>query len=140
MRITKALICICLAVLGLVYGIWMFTTPGLDMASALSSLLLCILFAACGVRFLPAFVQTLCGTADTPALNAEPLGKRRSRRSYRHPIWTILLWLLFTRIVTYALGYAISVLINSYEAGLFESMNLWLKGDAPHYLGIAENW
>ena len=30
--------------------------------------------------------------------------------------------------------------MNGRQGGFLPALSLWLKGDAPHYLGIADNW
>ena len=68
------------------------------------------------------------------------LGRRSLRFDKRHPWLRILLFMVFTRLVLFAAGYAFSA-GEVYEGGILDTMRTaWLRTDSPSYLGIAENW
>jgi hypothetical protein len=68
------------------------------------------------------------------------LGRRSLRRAYRHPVAALFLAMVLVRIAVFAVAYAILVLQKGYMGGITDTMWLWIRGDAPHYLGIAERW
>ncbi len=128
-----------LFVLAAVYGIWAFAaTTALNLASAIASAGLCVLFGWCGVYCIKLVLASWSGEAEYDPKAG--LGRRSLRPGVRHPVLKICLALLLSRLAVYVIAYLFSIWQSGYSGGLLNTMSLWLKGDAPHYLGIAENW
>jgi len=53
----------------------------------------------------------------------------------RMPIWTLILILVLSRVLVYVLG----ALINRYLGNVGSFYSMWVRSDAPHYLGLAQN-
>lgn len=66
---------------------------------------------------------------------------RASRRDRRHPWLYIACRVLLLHLALYVIAYLFDLLKNGYSGGILDTVGrLWLRTDAPHYLGIAENW
>ncbi|MDL2236080.1 hypothetical protein LJC07_08105 [Christensenellaceae bacterium OttesenSCG-928-L17] len=128
---------ICLAALTACYGLWLFRAPQLSVASVVASLVVCVLFAYIGVVCIK---RVFFEWEGAPESNVhEILGRRSLRPGNFHPVLKLFLALLLSRILVYIVAYALSVLTNGYEGALLETLGMWNKGDAPHYMGIANN-
>lgn len=126
-----------LLILGSIYAVWFFTKGGLTAASAVSSALLCLIFGLLGIKAITQVFDNLANnTEPDPTLG---LGKRSLRQSARHPFAKLFFAALFSRLLVFIIAYIFEVKLNGYKAGLFETFGLWLRSDAPHYLGIAQN-
>ncbi len=67
------------------------------------------------------------------------MGKRTMRPAVTNPIFKMFFVVLLSRIAVYVVMYILSMSVHGYEGGLLNNIHLWLKGDAPHYMNIAEN-
>ncbi len=134
----RALSCILLSILLLLFGLWAFTGAytGLGLlAGALS----CALFALLILRVTPHLTALFC--SDSSPLPDEAFGARTLRRENRHPWLKIVVFTLLVRVAIYAAAYGMFTWINGYQGGMWDTLKtLWLRTDAPSYLGIAENW
>lgn len=139
MRADKLLSTIFLAVLGAGFLWWAFTTATLTILGLLAAILCLCLFAWYGLKLIP---QLLNYWGGIPYSQPEPtLGARSLRWKARHPWLRILILVILSRIAIYVLAYLFDLLLYDYQGGLLNRLSaIWLKGDAPHYLGIAENW
>lgn len=139
MRADKLLSTIFLAVLGAGFLLWAFTAASLT-AWGLSAAVLCaFLFAWYGLKLIPPLLNYWGGV---PYSDPEPsLGARSLRWQARHPWLRILALVLLSRIAVYLLAYLFDLLFHGYQGGLIDRLSaVWLRGDAPHYQGIAQNW
>ena len=128
-----------LVLLSALFAYWIFTAAaGYTAASVICAGLTALLFGLIGARCIPDFLYSISG-APEPDLT-ENLGRRSLRRSYRHPVVALFFSIVFARLLIFALAYAMLVLQKGYTGGIVDTMGLWLKGDAPHYLGIAQRW
>ncbi len=120
------------------YGYWAFTESSITAASAAAAAVLTALFGFLCAQCLRGLFVAFSGE---PELEMEAgLGRRSLRRAYRHPVVRLFLLLLLARIIIYIVAYAIYALQKGYPGGLIDTLSLWNKGDAPHYMGIADNW
>lgn len=127
-----------LTLLSAAYAYWLFTTTAYAAASAVFSAGVCLLFGLVGAEGIRAVLNSWRGEPEVDI--AAGLGRRSLRPSHRHPVLRLFLAVLLARLLVFALAYAFHVLQNGYQGGLLDTLTLWLKGDAPHYLGIADNW
>ncbi len=120
------------------YGIWAFQITALSVASAAASAVICVLFGWCGLRC----IQLVCHfwNGEPEPVHGANLGRRSLRPSVRHPVLGMCLAILLSRLAVYVLAYAILSWQQGYQGGFIDTIGLWLKGDAPHYMGLAENW
>ncbi len=120
------------------FAVYAFTQAG-TVAGLCAAGLACLLFALCLLRGVDAAL---------PFFSAEPLpspdarlGRRSLRRNKRHPWARIVLFMLITRLLLLAVGYAFHETGGIYEGGAWDTLRTcWLRTDSPSYLGIAENW
>jgi hypothetical protein len=125
--------------LSALFAYWIFTiAAGYTAASVISAGLTALLFGLLGMRCIDDFFYSISGALEIDM--TANLGRRSLRRAYRHPVAALFLTLVLVRIAVFALAYAILVLQKGYMGGIADTMGLWIKGDAPHYLGIAERW
>jgi len=130
-----ATITILLALLAALFIGWAFPAK-YSGAAMLMAALSCALYGACVVRL----VNSLFAGPEK-ALGREAQGARSERAAYRHPWAAIAIGVLALHALLYALGYAVDAAQNGYTGGILDGLRrLWLRADAPHYLGIAENW
>ena len=135
----RILTAVFLTLLSGIFAYWIFTAAaGYTAASVICAGLCALLFGLIGTRCIGAVLNSVSGGIE-PDLT-QNLGRRSLRRSYRHPVATLFLILVLVRFAVFAAAYAILTLQKGYTGGIFDTMGLWLKGDAPHYLGIAERW
>lgn len=135
----RALTAAFLALLSALFAYWIFTAAaGYTAASVICAGLTALLFGLIGVRCIADFLFSISGAPELDP--ATTLGKRSLRRAYRHPVSTLFLSIVLVRLLVFALAYAMLVLQKGYTGGIIDTMGLWIKGDAPHYLGIAERW
>jgi len=139
MRADKLLSTIFLAVLGAGFLWWAFTAASLTIWGLLAAILCLGLFAWYGIKLIPQVLNYWGGVSYS---DPEPtLGARSKRFSARHPYVRILLLVILSRILIYLIAYGIDLAAHGYQGGLFDRLSaIWLRGDAPHYQGIAENW
>ncbi|MBR0026055.1 MAG: hypothetical protein IJP37_02745 [Clostridia bacterium] len=139
MRADKLLSTIFLAVLGAGFLWWAFTAAALTVWGVLAAILILGLFAWCGLRLIPQVLNYWGGVTYS---DPEPtLGARSLRWAARHPWLRILILVILSRIAIYIAAYLFDLLFHGYEGGLFDRLAaIWLRGDAPHYQGIAKNW
>ncbi len=138
-RISKILIIVCLAALLAVFGVYMCTASFSNVFSIIASAAACVLFAAIGCRFIPRCLAECTDTQE--ALPMRELGARSLRRWHRHPIVKFCLIILCTRVFIYVLAYIIALWTKGgYAGGILDMGEIWMKGDAPHYIGIAFQW
>ena len=119
------------------FGLWAMGASyyGLSMLAAGVS---CALFILTALPLVPAFGEFAIADPISPDA---VLGKRSLRRSRRHPWLSITLGVLGLRLALYILAYAVDLQANGYNGSIFDGlMRLWLRTDAPHYLGLAKNW
>ena len=127
-----------LTLLSASYAYWLFTTTAYTASSAVCSAAVCLLFGLVGAECIRAVLYSWKGEPEVDI--AAGLGRRSLRPSHRHPVLRLFLAVLLARLLVFVLAYAFHVLQNGYQGGLLDTLTLWLKGDAPHYLGIADNW
>lgn len=127
-----------LAVLAILYGVWALSQPVLDWASALTGAALCALFGWCCARCIALVFREWQADGDFDP--AAGLGRRSLRPGVRHPVLRMCLGLLIARFLVYLIAYGMHTWLNGYQGGLLDTMTLWYRGDAPHYLGIARDW
>ncbi|MEL7602993.1 MAG: hypothetical protein AAGU77_07535, partial [Bacillota bacterium] len=128
-----------LALLSAIFAYWIFTAAaGYTAASVICAGLTALLFGLLGIRCIYDFLYSISGAPEQD-LTAN-LGRRSLRRAYRHPVAALFLFVVLVRLLVFALAYAMLVLQKGYTGGLVDTLGLWIKGDAPHYLGIAERW
>lgn len=120
------------------YGYWLYTAATLTIVSAITSAVACLLFGLLGVLTISFLLSSWHGQVEVDL--DDGLGRRSLRRGNRHPVLRIVFYILAARIVVYMAAYILYTAQNGYHGGLLDTLSLWLKGDAPHYLGIAENW
>lgn len=128
-----------LALLVALFGVWAFTEKAQPLANYCSGILSLVLFALCVARAVPG-LKPFFTSSEPPAPDAE-LGERSLRGSRRHPWLNIIIWVILTRIAVYIAAYCVYTIANGYSGGLFNAMErMWVRTDAPHYIGIAQNW
>lgn len=120
------------------YGYWLLTASALSMLSAIVSAAACLLFGLLGVLSISFLLASWHGQVEVEL--DQGLGRRSLRRGNRHPVRQIVFTILLARVAVYMVAYILYTAQNGYHGGLLDTLSLWLKGDAPHYLGIAENW
>ena len=137
-KFSKWLTAALFVVLAAAYGYWVFTQSSITAASAAAASVLTVLFGVLCAQC----IQGLCGAfSGEPEIElAEGLGRRSLRRVYRHPVARLFFVLLLARVAVYILAYVVFTLQKGYPGGLIDTLTLWNKGDAPHYMGIADNW
>lgn len=129
--------CIGLGVLTAGFLYWAFTAAETGLGLLLSALC-CALYGCVFMRFVPAFADIV--REDVREFPDDVLGPRSLRFSRRHPWLQIALCVLITRVVLYGAAYFIYTRTNGYQGGLLDMLQrMWLRTDAPSYLGIAEN-
>lgn len=135
-RITQySILGVCL----IAFALWIFTTnTPLTGASALAGGVCCALFGLTAYYSVPGVFRFFAGEPEADA--AAGLGKRSLYPARRHPWLKMLLLLLAVRVGILLLAYLIELLLHGYSGGLIDRLWLWNKGDAPHYMGIAQNW
>ena len=135
----RALTAAFLVLLSALFAYWIFTAAaGYTAASVICAGLTALLFGLIGARCIPDFLYSISGAPEPDV--AETLGRRSLRRAYRHPVVALFFSIVLARLLVFALAYAMLVLQKGYTGGIVDTMGLWLKGDAPHYLGIAQRW
>ncbi len=147
-KLEKRLDAVFLVLLLGVYGYWALTTArsadvtglnGLTIASALISMLVCLLFGLLGVAAIGATLSSWRGQIEISI--KDEMGRRSRFGGHRHDIITMAFAVLIVRLLVFAVAYILYTRqAGSYQGGMFDTLHIWLKGDAPHYLGIAENW
>ena len=119
--------------------LWYALMRANTLAGMLAAWLSCLLFALCVLRGTD-HALSFFASEPLPSPDAQ-LGRRSLRRDKRHPWARIVLFMLITRLFLFAAAYAFHAANGPYEGGIWDTLGAcWLKGDAPHYLGIAENW
>jgi hypothetical protein len=119
-------------------GVVVAPTTQLTVAAIVMAALVCALFGVLGVFMIGAVFSSWNGQIDIAI--SDGLGRRSRRLFYRHPWAKLILCVLAARLLVYTAAYILYTSANGYQGGLLDTLPLWLKGDAPHYLGIAENW
>lgn len=137
-KLEKRLSAVFLILLLGLYGYWLFTASELTIASAAASAAACLLFGLLGVYTISSLLGSWHGQVEVELDSG--LGRRSLRRGNRHPVFKLILWLLLARLVVFLVAYVLYTAENGYHGGLLDTLSLWNKGDAPHYLGIADNW
>ncbi len=120
------------------YGYWAFTESSITAVSAAAAAVLTALFGFLCAQCLRELIGAFSGEPEKTL--EESLGRRSLRRAYRHPVVRLFLLLLLARIGVYVVAYALFALQKGYPGGLVDTLSIWNVGDAPHYLGIANNW
>ena len=125
-------------VLAVLFAGWLLLSSALSLPGVLAALISLLLFSWAGYRLIgPAweFVST-----PEPMEPARPM-LRKYRRERMHPWLRIVLLALASQICTYVIAYGIDLAINGYQGGILDRLYaLLVRTDAPHYLGLAENW
>lgn len=122
---------LCLAALLALFLNWMANTPPATMPAAISSILICVLFALLGIRFIPLWMQSWSGSAE---LEDVPTGSERA------VCLRVFMALILTRVAVIALSYILDCAVNGVGAFADRMYLLWTSGDGVHYLDIAERW
>lgn len=116
---------------------------GLPVIAFITSVIIFGFFGGLSVALITAL---LCRTAICAISEFScPLPEKKivSFRSKKRDYLYILLYVLIVRIAVYALGYLFAKISGTVTGGFFESFRrIWVNSgiDAPHYLGLAENW
>ncbi|MDL2259057.1 glycosyltransferase family 39 protein [Eubacteriales bacterium OttesenSCG-928-K08] len=121
-----------------IYVYWLFNTPNLNIAGLAASAVSVLVFGIAGADCLRSVFLSFSGEPEVDV--TQGLGARTLRPGNMHPVLKMFLALLLSRIIVYILAYALSIVANGYEGALLDTLWIWNKGDAPHYLGIAQNW
>lgn len=130
-----------LTVLAGIYGYWSFNTPDITVSKASSAALSLVLFAICAIIFIDKLFEFWRGETQTQSNALLQPGKRSMRRALRHPFAKIVFWVLISRVLVYIIAYVLAYITEGYQGGLIDTMGyIWLRSDAPHYLGLAQNW
>ena len=121
----------------LVFVLWARTNS--DSVLGLCGAALCLfLFTALMVQLVSPLFRFYAQPDLTLADDA--LGPRSLRFSFRHPWVKIAVAVLLLRVALYVIAYAVSNHVQGYSGGIFETLRaLWVRTDAPHYLGLAQN-
>lgn len=120
-----------LAVLCILYGLWLVLTPPTYLESALYGGLVLGLFCVLYARFVPQCAAFL--EKEEEAL--EPLC--RTHRAGPLEIGRLLVFLVAGRALMYVLAYLISLYFNGYTDTFFEVQRIWADHpDAPRYISI----
>ena len=139
MRYYKALIITVLALVLTAFCVWASLKPGATAVGILGAALSAALFALAASRCVGPAIETLSGGIEQPP-HATALS-RAGRFDKRHPWLKILLFALLSRVVVLALAYVLDLSVYGYQGGFFERLySILVRTDAPHYLGIAQNW
>lgn len=121
------------------YFYWLFTVSGRSAVALLLSAAAFVLFTLIGAGAIRDVFRSWDGTPEISL--AAGLGKRSLRAGHRHPLIRLFLALLLVRLAVYIVAYMLFTMQKGYQGPLFDTLStIWLKGDAPHYLGIADNW
>jgi hypothetical protein len=124
--------------LTLLFARWVNGKESLTFAGTAMAIVSLVLFAWIGLELTPRLTRFLTGEEE-PQL-PEP-GKRSLRRSYRHPWAKIALMILAWLTAVYIIAYVFDLKMHGFDGALPDKLyDIWVKGDAPHYLGLAENW
>ncbi|MDL2217532.1 hypothetical protein LJC27_02625 [Christensenellaceae bacterium OttesenSCG-928-M15] len=137
-KVIFAITAVFLAVMLAAYVYWLFTTPFSSAVSVILSAAALLFFSFIGAKAIKDVFYAWRGEPEVDL--TEGLGKRSLRQGSRHPILKLFLALLLSRIVVFVVAYIVLLLEKGYEGALLDTLSLWLKGDAPHYMGIADNW
>lgn len=137
MRVSKTLTILFLGVLAAGFAHWCYmTAPALPgLAAATVSVML---FAWAGVRLIaPAWAYITGAEHESAALPA----LRRERPRFRHPLLTVFLAAVASRLLLWVAAYALDLAFHGYQGGMMERWYFFFRStDAPHYIGIANNW
>ena len=121
----------CLAALLALFLNWMANTPPSTLPAAVSSVVITILFAILGIRFIPLWMQSWSGSADAAKVSEDP-GRAVCLR--------VFVALVLTRVAVVALSYILDSAVNGVGDFSDRMYLLWTSGDGAHYLDIAERW
>jgi len=122
----------CLAALLALFLNWMANTPPSTLPAAVSSVVITILFAILGIRFIPLWMQSWSGSAEGAAsLRGD---------SEREVCLRLFFTLLLARIATIALSYLLDCAVGGLGSISEKLYEVWTSGDGFHYLDIAERW
>ena len=111
-----------------------------NTAAIIAASILTFLFALCGIRFIPQWMDAWSERPWQPSV--PPAGKRSARAGRLHPFFSIVLALIVFRILIFVTAYLLVLKRDGYTGGVFDHLDLWnmLGSDSRHYLNIAENW
>lgn len=127
-----------LAALVACFAHWLLTNTHPRVLGVLSAAALALLFAVLGIRFIPQWIDAWSGEPE-PLFRACD-GKRSGRQQRMHPFFKVVLALLVSRLLIFAIAYGITALQEGYSGGIFDRIDIWnpLGTDTRHYLSIAE--
>ena len=130
-RAVIALDALGLAVLAALFVLWCVRTPGLSVPGGIAAGCSAALFAAVGLRFVPAWVRfwQRGGTMRPPS------SRRPSPRTWAHAFFAALLAL---DLVLLLLTWCIRALAGQSET-LTQALEFWRGTDSRHYLDIARD-
>lgn len=126
-----------LALLGC-FAHWLLTNTHPRVLGIVAAAVITLLFALLGVRFIPQWIEAWSGAPETLFRACE--GKRSGRRQRMHPFFKIVLAVLLSRLLLFALAYILVAVRDGYAGGIFDRMDIWnpVGIDSRHYLSIAE--
>ena len=123
---------ICLAALAGLYLSWWNKLPPANLPAALSSILITVLFALLGIRFIPRWIKAWSASADTPAMERAPAEK---------VFFKIFFALLISRLFIYGITFIYSIAMMGWSGDFYLTFHkIWTYGDSFHYIDIAERW
>lgn len=122
------------------FSMWMLHDAPDNVLSLATAVALTFLFALCGIRFIPQWMDAWSTRPWQPERMME--GKRSGRAVALHPFFGIVLALILFRILLFAAAYLVVLARDGYTGGIFDNLDIWnmLGSDSRHYLNIAENW
>lgn len=126
-----------LALLGC-FAHWLLTNTHPRVLGIVAAAAITLLFALLGVRFIPQWIEAWSGAPETLFRACE--GRRSGRRQRMHPFFKIVLAVLLSRLLLFALAYILVAVRDGYAGGIFDRMDIWnpVGIDSRHYLSIAE--
>lgn len=126
------------AILGISYIYWAVTCNDADVCALVAAGICMLLVALAGILVMPSFYRFVSGGFSQREFDYT---LRESRRASLHPWIKVALIVLASRIAIYIIAYILDLVTYGYNDGFFERMSsIWLRSDAPHYIGIARNW
>lgn len=125
-----------LAVLFVLYGLWLFTEPPAYLESVFSATLLLALFSALYVKFVPKALRFFWEPDVIPINSTEQM--RTTRRSGAREILVLLFAVCVFRIVIIVISYVFFTEHYGYSCTIFSAQRMWgWWSDAPYYMDIA---
>ncbi|MBR3383410.1 MAG: hypothetical protein IKG85_10310 [Clostridia bacterium] len=122
------------------FGLWVYKAESLSVLGVTGAGLSLGLFTLALMLAAPKAVRFLSAADEDPV---RALGVRSGRSSGFSQGLRVVFAVLGARVLVVVLAYVFARVFRNYHGSIFATLeSIWLKldTDAPHYIGIAENW